>query len=417
MKKILPLSVLCATIAFGGANVLPVEKRTFEQSKFVPDISLVLDASYVNRNVEDHEVGHLELEGIAHGLYGSHAHGEHAHSSNNANNGFNINYAELVLSSSVDPFFSMDGVFHFSEDSVEIEEAYVTSTALDYGVRARLGKFNSNFGYLNEQHHHYYDFNDMPLVYEGFLGMHGINEKGIQLQYTAPTDLYLMVGVEILNGENEQMFGNSEIDFESVGEEIEGEDGSTLTVVYAKTAFEVGDTSILTGISYADGTSHIDHTDDDVGKHVFVGDSKLYGFDFVAKHYFDSYSFVKLQSEIIYRKMEGTTIKDNNSTAKYVDTTKEQAGAYAQIIYAPNKTWATGVRYDTIFKNNVNSNSLTDSLNKYSAMVEYKTSEFARFRLQYNRNEALSEEEEQVNMDTVIFSANISIGAHGAHSF
>jgi hypothetical protein len=52
----------------------------------------------------------------------------------------------------------------------------------------------------------------MPLVYESFLGMHGINEKGVQFQWTAPTSTYLMLGLEVLQGENEQMFGNEAIE-------------------------------------------------------------------------------------------------------------------------------------------------------------------------------------------------------------
>jgi len=418
MKKLL-LMAACAVLAL-GMEAIPADKREYSESKFVPDISLVLDASYVNRDVEDHELGHLELDGIAHSLYGSHSHGESAHSSYNAANGFNLNYAELVLSSSVDPFFEMNGVFHYSEEGVEIEEAYVTSTALDYGLRSRLGKFNSNFGYLNEQHHHSWDFNDMPLVYEGFLGMHGINEKGLQFQYTVPTDFYLMAGFELLNGENEQMFGNSEI--ESIG--VEAEDASTMYIAYVKTAFDIGDTSILTGISYVDGTSHIDHTEDEEGPHAFVGDSKLYGFDLVAKHYFDSYSFFKLQAEVLYRDMDGVqyNLDENATITSEPKLTKEQAGGYIQAIYAPNKTWAVGVRYDNIFKNDVYANGVdtdkADDLAKYSAMLEYKTSEFARFRLQYNRNEALSDDiDGAVDMNSVIFSANISIGAHGAHAF
>ena len=160
MKKQLLLSALCATMAFGLDTIAP-EKRTFEQSKYIPDISLIMDASYVNRDVEDDELGHLEVPGVAHGLLGSHSHGEHAHATYNAENGFNLNYAELVLSSSVDPFFTMDGVFHFSPDGVAIEELYFTSTALGNGARLKGGKFQSNFGYLNEQHHHYWDFSDM----------------------------------------------------------------------------------------------------------------------------------------------------------------------------------------------------------------------------------------------------------------
>ncbi|MDY0196140.1 MAG: hypothetical protein RBR33_08790, partial [Sulfurovaceae bacterium] len=196
MKKILLSSALCASMAF-GADVLPEELRTFAQSKFMPDISLIMDMSYVNRSVKDDEAEHLEMPGVAHGLLGSHSHGSDNHATYNASNGFNLNYAELVLSSSVDPFFTMDGVFHFSENGVEIEELYFTTTALGFGSRVKGGKFNSNFGYLNEQHHHYWDFADMPLVYESFLGMHGINEKGVQFQWTAPTSTYLMLGLEV----------------------------------------------------------------------------------------------------------------------------------------------------------------------------------------------------------------------------
>ena len=105
MQKILLSTALCATIVFGGADVLPIEKRTFEQSKFMPDISLVMDASYVSRNVENDETPHLEVPGVAHGLLGSHSHDGESHAPYNANSGFNLNYTELVLSSSVDPIF------------------------------------------------------------------------------------------------------------------------------------------------------------------------------------------------------------------------------------------------------------------------------------------------------------------------
>ncbi len=75
MKKIVVSSVLCTALVY-GADVLPVEKRTFDQSKFIPDISLVLDASYVDRSVKDDEAPHLELPGVAHGLLGEHSHGD-----------------------------------------------------------------------------------------------------------------------------------------------------------------------------------------------------------------------------------------------------------------------------------------------------------------------------------------------------
>ena len=426
MKKILLSSMLFATLANAGMDTIPTEKRTFEQSKFVPDISLIMDASVVSRNIKDDEVVHLELPGIAHGLIGSHEHDGATHSSYNANNGFNLNYAELVLSSSVDPSFTMDGVFHFSEDAVEIEELYFTSTALGNGARIKGGKFNSNFGYLNEHHHHSWSFGDMPLVYEAFLGMHGINEKGLQLQWTAPTDTYLMLGLETLQGENEQMFGNSSI--EGNGDEenpmIESEDAPSLIIAYAKTSFDIGDTTLLAGLSYAQGSSRIDHSTDDESPHAFTGDSTLYGADVTLKHYFNSYSFLTFQNELLSRELDGVqyNLDETGELASKPNLTKKQTGLYSQLVYGYDKNWQMGLRYDSIFKNDIKANGtlkdMPNNFNRYSAMVEYHTSEFARFRVQYNRNEALyNEDGERQNIDTIMLQANISIGAHGAHSF
>lgn len=425
MKKILLASALCATLVYGDApSLLPVEKRTFNQSKFIPDISAILDFSYVNNSVSDDEIAHLELPGVAHGLLGEHSHGDTNHATYNSKQGFNLNYAELVLSSSVDPFFNMDAVFHISEHGVEVEEGYFTTTALGNGLRVKGGKFLSNFGYLNSQHHHYWDFGDMPLVYEAFLGMHGINELGAQIQWTAPTPFYLMAGFEVLQGENEQMFGNGTIG--DVEDPItKGTDAPSLYVGYIKSSFDIGDTTIFGGLSYAQGDSRIDHSEDEE-PHAFSGDSKLYGADLVIFHSFDSYSSIKWQSEWLSRKMDGIQYNldpnDITSVLSTPDINKKQSGFYSQLVYKHDKNWKMGVRYDSIYKNDVASNGTdTDKptdFNKYSAMIEYNTSEFARFRLQYNRNEAMyNEDGDKVNIDTIMLQANIAIGAHAAHSF
>ena len=422
MKKILLSSALCAALVY-GADVLPVEKRTFDQSKFIPDISLVMDASYVDRNVKDAEVPHLEVPGVVHGLLGSHSHGDDNHATYNADNGFNLNYAELVLSSSVDPFFTMDGIFHFSENGVEIEELFFTSNALGHGTKIKGGKFNSNFGYLNEQHHHAWDFADMPLVYESFLGMHGINEVGAQIQWTAPTPFYLMAGFEILQGENEQMFGK-----ETIGDAedpiAEGKDGPALYVGYVKASHDIGDTTILGGISYAQGESRIDHSADEENPHAFAGDAKLYGADLVLLHSLDSYSSIKWQSEYLERELDGTqyALDAGGNVTSSPSMLKKQGGLYTQLIYAHDKNWKMGLRYDTILKNDVIQDGLTvaqpDGLDKYTAMIEYHTSEFARFRLQYSQDYAMfNEDGQREKINTIILQANISIGAHGAHSF
>lgn len=66
---------------------------------------------------------------------------------------FTLNYAELTLGASVDNYFDLLGVFHISTEEIEIEEAYATTTDLPYHIRAKIGRFKSDFGYLNKNMH------------------------------------------------------------------------------------------------------------------------------------------------------------------------------------------------------------------------------------------------------------------------
>mgnify|MGYP002266977626 CR=1 FL=1 len=193
----------------------------------------------------------------------------------------------------------------------------------------------------------------------------------------------------------------------------------------AKSSRDIEFTMTLGGISYANGSSRLYHSGQE-DPSFFSGDSELYGVDFLVKHYFDSYSFLSWQSEWLMRDMDGKeyTLDPNDTTVitGTANLTKKQAGLYTQLEYGINRNWKVAARYDTIYKNDVLENGINlnepTSLNKYSAMLEYKTSEFAKFRLQYNRNEALYNEDGfKQKIDTIILQANIAIGAHGAHEF
>lgn len=410
MKKIVLLSTMCAYILADDI------------SKFVPDISLIFDGSYVNRNISDEKATHLEVPSIAHGILAEHSHGGETHSTYNAKNGFNLNYGELKISSNVDPVFTLDGVFHFSEHSSEIEELYFTSNILGDGLRLKGGKFMSNFGYLNEQHHHVWDFMDMPLAYEAFLGVHGINEKGVQLQYTMPLTFYMMIGAELLQGENENSFGYESLNVGGV-KYATSKKAPAMSVAYIKSSYDIGDTTLFGGLSYAKGSSRLNHSDDDESPHLFSGDTKLYGVDFVLLHQLNSYSSIKWQSEYLLRKLDGTAylFNDDETLKSSPSTLKKQSALYSQIVYRHNANWKMGFRYDTIIKNSVYKNSdkiaMPNNLDRYSAMLEYDVSEFAKLRVQYNYDKSLFDEDKRVKINSFMIGANIAIGAHGAHSF
>jgi hypothetical protein len=381
-------------------------------------LSLIVDTSFVVRSKKDEELAHMGLPGVTHSLIGSHDHDGHGHATYDAQNGFNLNYAELGFTGTVDPYLDAAVFLHFYDGGVEIEEAYLTSRNLPYNLRLRGGKFLSDFGRQNNQHHHAWSFSEMPLVYEAFLGNHGIQEIGAQLQWIAPTSNYLMFGIEALQGKNGYMFGHEAISNPN-DEDILSSSASqpSLFVGYVKTSADIGDTTILAGASIARGKSRINDEE-----HPFAGESTLYGVDLTLKHFFDSYSSLTWQSEWLYRDIKGVEFHDDGSGFEPENLRKKQAGYYTQLVYAPDQSWRMGLKYDNIYKNDVikegNNLHQPKNMDQYSAMVEYHSSEFARYRLQYTHSNALfNEDNQRQNLDSLIFSVNIALGRHNAHPF
>ncbi len=82
---------------------------------------------------------------------------------------------------------------------VELEEAWVQTRRLPAGLQLRAGRFASQLGYLNERHPHTDDFIQRPLLHRAFLGSHWTDD-GLRVNWTAPTDLYLRLGLEAFQG-------------------------------------------------------------------------------------------------------------------------------------------------------------------------------------------------------------------------
>jgi len=62
---------------------------------------------------------------------------------------------------------------------------------------------------------------------------------------------------------------------------------------------------------------------------------------------------------------------------------------------------------------------LPDTLDRYTGMIEFNPSEFARIRLQYghDRSSYLYEGERRKINNELVLQFNMAIGAHGAHAF
>ena len=406
MKKTISLSLLAFSSLFADANMdeivqqlqeqkaathtLEAQVRTltqarqrsvntsapFSQNAYLPDIALILNMGAVGRNVKNSDYEHFAIPGFIDA-------GD-AELPFNKDRGFNLNYAEVAMHSTVDPYFDAFAIFHLHPDAFEIEEAYVKTRALPAGFTVKVGKFRSAFGRLNQKHHHSWHFDEQAIIYKTLFGPDGISDPGIQVQWVAPTDTYVMVGAEAMQGTNDRSFGDPET--------------NNLYIGYLKSSIDVGDDlSILGGVSYAHG------------KNTEGKGTDVYGVDLTLREQLGSYSALIWQSEYLQRNKDAGT------------TTDKQAGLYSELIYQYNNNYSGGFRYDAITRNDTDLSSYagvdTDNLDKYTAMAEYKPFPMSRLRLSYSYDRTKIIADERKDINEVMLTLNIAAGAHGAHDY
>jgi hypothetical protein len=379
------LSMLFFSQSVSAQETMGGTANPFAQAKFVPDISLVMDASYTQRNYRDEAFRKLLIPGFSH---------VNADNSVYQQKGFNFNYAELVVSSVVDPFFDLFVVCEFGGRTVDIEEAYFSTRRLPWGLQVKGGKFLSHFGRLNSQHTHQWDFAEAPLIYEVFFGESLLNEKGLRLTWVAPMDTYLMLGGEITQGDNQMSFGRSGFADPSGSFIVRESDGPNLGVAYAKTSFDVNNFTFLMGVSNAAGMTRINQGLEygEPLSQADYGRTNIAGMDLTIKYLIDSIRYLSFQGEYLLRTSTGDHYQMGPDGVEKKKFDNRQDGFYGQLIGRFSKRLRLGVRYDLINHNDVefdhSAQIYPERMPRLSAMAEYNPTEFSRLRLQYNHDPA-----------------------------
>lgn len=362
---------------------------TTSVTTLLPDIALILNGGYTSRNVSNIKYANASIPGFVDA--------GNMEVPFNAKDGFNLNYAEVAMSSTVDPYLDASAIFHIHGDgAVEIEEAYFVTRALDYGFRFKAGKFKSAFGRVNEKHHHAWNFEDQELINNTLFGPDGIGGEGAQLQWVAPTPLYLMAGFELFNGNPNQGFSAKESASTAVG--------------YLKTSTDVGDATLLAGLSYAQGKSEVQNLDglgDPIpDSFANYGQTRVYGADLTLEYPLADYGQLIWQNEWVQRDKDVETLM------------QKQSGYYSELLYKIDENWATGVRYDDIYQNRTGDPATSvNHLYRSSVKLEYKPFEFSRFRLQYNQDHSKYIDDQAKTIHEVMLNYTLELGAHGAHAF
>jgi hypothetical protein len=310
---------------------------------------------------------------------------------------FGANVDDKIYAALTAAIVSEDG-----EDIIELEEAYIQSLGLPYGVTLTGGRLFPTFGYLNEKHKHTDDFVDRPLPYRAYLNG-GFSDDGVQAAIVLPTDFYSEIGGGVFRGRG----------FPAASE---GNDAGLFTA-YARIGGDIGvGHAWRLGGSYLHAKSNHDGREDE--EFAFTGKDDIYGID--AKYTYSPNGNNKeqeltLQAEYLFRREKGV-YDDGAVAAKFNSNT---SGFYTQAVYKFMTQWRVGYRYAFLDAAKTPADFVGTALDSeghdpqtHSLMAEYDTSEFGRFRLQYNYDLTYDKPDNQI-----ILQYTVSFGAHGAHGF
>ncbi len=337
--------------------------------------------------------------------------------------GFNARNLELALDGAVDPYFEgfANIVFKLNNDNeteIEVEEAFMQTTDLPWGLQVKAGQFFSAFGRINPMHPHTWDFADDPLVHGLFLGSDGLRGVGAQIAWTVPVSWYSQIILGVQNGR-----GNTGFSFRNPGADgtffgrltTDREARGLQDFVYVprwENSFDLSPTqTILGGLSGAFGSNE---TGAD-------SSTQIYGADFLYKwkspRAEGGFPFVKWQTETMYRRFEaGRGIDQSFPVAE----TFHDWGMYSQIVWGFKKGWTAGLRGDYL---HMQDSAFTDSLDRQSRSrisgnLTWYPTEFSKIRLQYNHD--FLEENHFLTAhqaDSIFLQFEFILGAHGAHKF
>jgi hypothetical protein len=308
--------------------------------------------------------------------------------------------SELGVQAIIDPYARGDLFISFGEEGVNLEEGYITFTALPAGFVARAGKMRAAFGKVNTLHNHVLPWVDRPLVTENLVGGEdGIDDAGFSLTriLPAPKGIFLEATGQVFRGDS-----GTQTYFTSLGTQVDHPlfqatgKGDVATVAHLRAYKDITDsTNLDIGVSYARGHN-------DVGSSFITS---LYGADATVRW--------KPLRRSIYHSFIGRTelIWSQREQLPTVQLASLQRafGMYASLDYQLARRWFIGARYDYSQR----ARDMFETDKGASAALTYWPSEFSQIRGQYRYTRYANGFLE----NQLLMQVQFSLGAHGAHPF
>lgn len=300
---------------------------------------------------------------------------------------------ELGLFGRIDPYASAvvrlsageepsQGGSSARELTVRLDEANATLLTLPWGTTVRFGVMRPRFGTLNTVHQDDLPQVDRPNVLARFFGEEELDgESGIEAFWVLPTSIYHELSLGVFDGDNEAAFGRGSL-------------RDPLVVGRWRTFFEFEERGGLQlDVSAATGTTADNHRNTVVGlgaKYKWIGAGS--GFPVLT---------------LAVEALGGFRAVDTDVGG---DGHVERWGGYAYAQYDFDRRWAAGLRGD--WTELPVERGREWALSPY---VQFRPSEFLRFRLQYKHTEGSGAVERLA--DEMFLQGSFILGAHPTERF
>ena len=294
---------------------------------------------------------------------------------------FQMHESEVGFQSIIDPYARGDFFISFGEEGVNLEEGYITFTALPGSFVAKVGKMRSAFGKVNMMHNHVLPWVERPLVSNNLVaGEDGIDDAGFSIEriLPAPKGIFLEATGQLFRGDSGDVFHSSQRSDVSTVAHLRGYRDITES------------TNVDLGISYARGHN-------DLGTNFLT---HLYGVDATVRW--------KPLRRSIYHSFVGRA-EFIRSDRQQFPTTQKAFGFYASGDYQLARRWFLGGRYD--HSDRSRDAAVTDKGG--SIVLTYWPSEFSQLRGQYRFTRYAN----NIDANELFVQLIFSLGAHGAHPF
>ncbi len=293
--------------------------------------------------------------------------------------------SEIGLQAIIDPYARGDFFISFGEEGVNLEEGYITFTALPAGFVAKVGKMRSVFGKVNLMHNHVLPWVDRPLVTTNLVGGEdGIDDAGFSVEriLPAPKGIFLEATGQLFRGDSADVF-----------QQQQRSDVSTVEHLRAYRDLTES-TNLDLGLSYARGHNN--------GSIALPGDfvTQLYGID----------------TTLRWKPLRRSIYHSFVARGEFIWSQREQLpreqrafGFYTSGDYQFGRRWFAGGRFD--WSDRSHFDNLTDK--GAAATLTYWPSEFSQLRGEYR----FTKYAENRNTNELLMQLIFSLGAHGAHPF